>query len=143
MSKKPRYPSDEQAQFMVRMSHDLRERLKAHAKMVGRSMNAEIVDRLEASITWPKIDLPRDLFERALDLPIEMLLALEEEIQEMAAAKVERAVRDHRPTTWFDFVHSFYDLTPDLDKKDQQRLAEEMEAILERAGLKSIPGRSE
>lgn len=37
------------AQFQIRLTHDLRDRLAAEAEKNGRSMNAEIVARLTSS----------------------------------------------------------------------------------------------
>lgn len=46
---RPKYPSDKQDQFMLRLPDGLRDRVKAAADENKRSMNAEIVDRLENS----------------------------------------------------------------------------------------------
>lgn len=45
MAKEP-YPSDEQDKFMVRLPPGMRDTIKRHAEMHGRSMNAEVVDAL-------------------------------------------------------------------------------------------------
>ena len=42
------YPSAQQDQYMVRFPDGMRDRLKAEAEKNGRSMNAEIVARLES-----------------------------------------------------------------------------------------------
>ncbi|WP_367715132.1 Arc family DNA-binding protein [Nitratireductor sp. GISD-1A_MAKvit] len=47
---RPKYPSDQLAQFMVRMPEEMREALKRAAGENARSMNAEIVARLEDSL---------------------------------------------------------------------------------------------
>lgn len=44
---RPKFPSDEQAQFVVRMPPDLRERIRIAAEKNKRSMNAEILSTLE------------------------------------------------------------------------------------------------
>ena len=46
---KKTYPSDEQDRFLVRMPQGMRQRIAETAKANGRSMNAEIVARLEAT----------------------------------------------------------------------------------------------
>lgn len=46
---RPKYPSDEADKFMLRLPHGVRERIAALAKESGRSMNAEIVARLQSS----------------------------------------------------------------------------------------------
>lgn len=48
MAKKP-YPSEMADRFQIRMPDGLRERIAAAAEANKRSMNSEIVDRLEAS----------------------------------------------------------------------------------------------
>lgn len=45
MAKEP-YPSDEQDKFMVRLPPGMRDTIKRHAEMHGRSMNAEVVEAL-------------------------------------------------------------------------------------------------
>jgi plasmid stability protein len=47
------YPSEAAPRFMVRLPDDMRERLKVAAKESNRTMNAEIVARLEASFREP------------------------------------------------------------------------------------------
>jgi len=44
-----KYPSDKQDQFMIRMPDGMRDRIAESAAKNSRSMNAEIVARLEAS----------------------------------------------------------------------------------------------
>ncbi|MGG3814202.1 Arc family DNA-binding protein [Methylorubrum rhodesianum] len=45
------YPSETQDRFLLRMPDGMRDRLKAEAEANKRSMNAEIVARLEASLS--------------------------------------------------------------------------------------------
>lgn len=47
------YPSETAPRFMVRLPDDMRDRLKAAAKENNRTMNAEIVARLERSFREP------------------------------------------------------------------------------------------
>jgi hypothetical protein len=47
MPTKPKYPSQAQEQFVVRLPDGMRDRIAAAAKRNGRSMNAEIVHALE------------------------------------------------------------------------------------------------
>jgi hypothetical protein len=46
------FPSSKQDQFVLRFPEGLRERIKAIADRNGRSMNAEIIMRLERSIDF-------------------------------------------------------------------------------------------
>lgn len=50
---RPKYPSDDLAQFMVRMPPGLRDRIKAYAAYKGRSMNDEVVRILEREFPEP------------------------------------------------------------------------------------------
>ena len=54
MTDKP-YPSRVADQFQVRFPDGMRDRIAAAAKANGRSMNSEIVARLEASISTPAV----------------------------------------------------------------------------------------
>lgn len=49
MSEREPYPSEKQDRFIVRLPDGMRDRIKAAAEENLRSMNAEIVARLEAS----------------------------------------------------------------------------------------------
>lgn len=44
------YPSEKQDQYMLRLPNGMRDRLKAEAEKNRRSLSAEIVARLEASL---------------------------------------------------------------------------------------------
>lgn len=55
-----RYPSERQQRFIVRMPDGMRERIKIAAERNGRSMNAEIVARLDESFL-DAVRLPDDL----------------------------------------------------------------------------------
>lgn len=50
MSTKPPAPSDTADKFMLRLPDGMRERLKDEASRNGRSMNSEIVSRLEMTL---------------------------------------------------------------------------------------------
>lgn len=63
-----KYPSEEQDRFIVRMPNGMRDELKSLAEKNGRSMNAEIVARLESSVVNAKlIDDYRLAEERLLE----------------------------------------------------------------------------
>lgn len=55
-----KYPSDKQDKFMLRLPDGMRERIALVADRNGRSMNAEIVERLEMSF-------PENILERLVD----------------------------------------------------------------------------
>lgn len=50
---KHQYPSEKQDQYMLRMPDGMRDALKAKAAENKRSLNAEIVSRLQASLEAP------------------------------------------------------------------------------------------
>lgn len=58
MADKPTYPSDAAEKFIVRFPPGVRERIAEAAKANNRSMNAEIVSRLERE-DWEDADLQR------------------------------------------------------------------------------------
>ncbi|MBX5236279.1 Arc family DNA-binding protein [Rhizobium sp. NLR4a] len=49
---RPKYPSDKQDQFMVRLPEGMRDQIAGAAEQNGRSMNAEIVSRLDLSFRF-------------------------------------------------------------------------------------------
>ena len=51
-----KYPSDSAAKFMVRLPEGMRDRIAEAAKANGRSMNSEVVARLEASFNMDLAD---------------------------------------------------------------------------------------
>ncbi|RWI85957.1 MAG: Arc family DNA-binding protein [Mesorhizobium sp.] len=51
-----KYPSDRQDQFMLRLPDGMRQRLKEAAESNQRSMNAEIIARLEISLRADELD---------------------------------------------------------------------------------------
>ncbi len=52
---KPMYPSEKLDQYMLRFPDGMRERLKTLAKDNNRTLNAEIIARLEASLDAPVV----------------------------------------------------------------------------------------
>jgi chromosome segregation ATPase len=52
MMARPKYPSDKQDQFMTRLPEGMRDQIAAAAEQNGRSMNAEIVSRLDQSFRF-------------------------------------------------------------------------------------------
>jgi hypothetical protein len=78
-------------QYQLRFPPGMRDRLKAAADHRGRSMNAEIIDRLDQSFKgWPKVSWSDELFERLKQAGSERRLELEKEISNFAKDLVER-----------------------------------------------------
>ncbi len=63
MADREKYPSEAAERFQVRLPEGMRNRIKKAAEENGRSMNAEIVQRLDESFSEPLI-LPPDLMLR-------------------------------------------------------------------------------
>ena len=59
---KKKYPSEEQERFIVRFPDGMRDRIAGLAKAAGRTMNAEIVQRLEQTLIREAFD-PLDFEE--------------------------------------------------------------------------------
>ncbi|WP_082555386.1 Arc family DNA-binding protein [Devosia sp. Root635] len=76
------YPSAKQDQYMVRFPDGMRDQLKGLAEKNGRSMNAEIIARLDVSLR----DVPRS---EQLDLA--ELAQLREEVKTLARDQARRA----------------------------------------------------
>ena len=88
MSKKSVQPQDK---YVLRLPDGMRDRLKAAADSRLRSMNAEIIARLEGSFRgWPKITLNEDLFARVKGASLDKRKAMEKEIEEFTIRVVER-----------------------------------------------------
>ncbi len=82
---RPKFPSDKQDQFMVRLPNGMRDNLKTEAEKNKRSMNAEIVHRLEWSLAFNEEE-----FGRYIDRHEE--LAKEAKWLETRAAAAEASV---------------------------------------------------
>ena len=64
MEKKP-YPSETQERFIIRFPDGMRDRITEAAKDANRSMNAEIVSRLQLSFDQPMMKILADDMERS------------------------------------------------------------------------------
>ncbi|MDP1542420.1 MAG: Arc family DNA-binding protein [Polycyclovorans sp.] len=90
------YPSDKQDKFMLRLPDGMRDKLKEAATAAGRSMNAEIVQRLEQSFD-PEARVIQLTFSS--DIPSETQAAMARGVVELAhsmgvKAKTESASED-------------------------------------------------
>lgn len=93
-----RFPSEELDRFIVRMPEGMRARIAAAAKDSGRSMNAEIVHRLEASFDRPttsaELAEAGRLMERKLDELMAAFRSLAENSEDPVSVAARRAVRE-------------------------------------------------
>lgn len=87
-----RFPSERMERFIVRMPDGMREMIREAADANGRSMNAEIVVRLGQSFAnWPPINIPLDLYDRAVTSPVEVREKVEKLINDAALRIVQEA----------------------------------------------------
>lgn len=75
MSKDTKAPSRTAEQFVIRFPHGMRDRIADEAKRNNRSMNAEIVARIEASFDAPTLQLPFQMSENYLEAALRMVRA--------------------------------------------------------------------
>jgi hypothetical protein len=126
----------EDLHFRLRIPEELKAEIEEAAAENHRSMTAEIIARLTASLTpaWPPVRLPPDLEARVYDLPMTTTLALEQEIQEFAHRRVINAI-EHRESSRQNLLRSFREMISDAPEEEQQELAQEMRDLLRRAGI--------
>lgn len=92
MTKAPKPPSEELDKFLLRLPEGLRASLKTVADENNRSMNAEIVSRLEFSLRMhPHAYIIRALLDLQGELLAHHSVTLSDEISEMLTERAERA----------------------------------------------------
>ncbi len=95
MNDKTAFPSDTADKVLVRMPDGMRDNLKAAAKANNRTMNAEIVARLQETFDGPKLGFgPGSVGERLeqarQQLDASMQIKLEQIKQELLQAVIDR-----------------------------------------------------
>ncbi|QNQ62525.1 Arc family DNA-binding protein [Brucella sp. 6810] len=75
---KPMYPSEKLDQYMLRFPDGMRERLKTLAKDNNRTLNAEIIARLEASFSSSARPQSKDVDPLVREMADELMRRLEE-----------------------------------------------------------------
>ncbi|KKA13694.1 hypothetical protein VP03_12190 [Sinorhizobium meliloti] len=118
---RPKYPSDKQDQFMVRLPEGMRDRIADAADRNGRSMNAEIVARLEWTFG------PAD----------EEMLALHKRIEGIERERDEAVYNLQFKERELQFTQK------DLQTRREQLQDEAMEIAALRADLAKEAGRSD
>lgn len=119
-------------QFVARLPDGMRSHLKDAADRNGRSMNAEIVERLSSSFfRWPNIEIPTELYRRVLNAGPTFADQLEAKIITQVFETIESALpaeRDVESDVVTGFESLILDLPPklrnDLLKKHQSLIAE-------------------
>ncbi|EKF58606.1 hypothetical protein QWE_18438 [Agrobacterium albertimagni AOL15] len=94
-------------QFPLRLPDGMRDTIKAAADVSGRSMNVEIISRLEASLSNAKLEDPerRDYERRIrvlLDNEARMKDHFKDALNALARGDAERAQQILTPLTWYD-----------------------------------------
>ncbi|MCY4765223.1 Arc family DNA-binding protein [Klebsiella aerogenes] len=86
------YSKYDEAQFHLRLTHELHAKIKQRAKMNNRSINAEIVATLEESLGRSSpVSGFRDEAEREADI-------VSQEIQRMVFEKLKEHLGNKKPT---------------------------------------------
>ncbi|WP_368755070.1 Arc family DNA-binding protein [Klebsiella oxytoca] len=86
------YSKYDEAQFHLRLTHELHAKIKQRAKMNNRSINAEIVATMEESLSRPSpVAGYRDEAEREADI-------VSQEIQKMVFEKLKEHYGNKKPT---------------------------------------------
>jgi hypothetical protein len=125
--------------FMLRFPDGMRDRLKKEADGNNRSMNAEIIERLEESLTrWPVVQLPDEVRAAAWELPVDEMLSAERDIDEYATKRVTSALREQEVMRE-NFLYQVEEIIGYAPAEDQPRLREEMRRLMQRAGLVGGP----
>jgi hypothetical protein len=92
------YPSDKADKVLVRMPDGMRDRIKAAAKEHNRTMNAEIIDRLDRSFATADMGLKGDPLDHVGHLSLMLSMLLNEKFQgktrEEIAAMAKEATRN-------------------------------------------------
>ena len=89
MAERKLYPSEQQDRFIVRFPHGMRDKIGVAARTNKRSMNAEIVQRLEASFSSPDeppLVVNQDTAEAFLKEAIKAILETREMVSELHQA---------------------------------------------------------
>ena len=115
-------PENDEARITLRLPERLRDRLKAASLQSGRSMNNEIVDRLDQSFrSWPRVSVQSELFERVRRAPAYQRAEIEQDITKAAAQVIERAL----PTSGAlhrDLLTLFHQLLKKAPQEKQEQI---------------------
>lgn len=121
-------------QVMIRLPDGMRDSLKEIAAENGRSMNAEIVERLTASIQWPLITIPADLHEKAMELPMGVLSEIEAKIKADVEFYLNEALYNHRLSQG-NLVSKLELLVDYAPEEERPKLIQEIRDLMIRAGI--------
>lgn len=126
MSEDEKYPSELAERFQVRMPEGLRDRIRQASERTGRSMNSEIVLRLEQSFVWPQERLDPSLMERIQRAPALKMARVRQEILRI----LEMHFPDDTGPTDNDFWEFGMRYVLSAPPEDQQRLLDELKGMM-------------
>lgn len=108
--------------FMLRFPDGMRDHIKAEADRNGRSMNAEIVARLERSYTnWPNIEIPSEVIVRIARLPDTLRREAEAKIN-LEVIRILRETLGAEPEYYgrlFELLEELIEREDDPEKKQE------------------------
>lgn len=127
------YPSDKQDKFMLRFPDGMRDRIREEAEANGRSMNAEIILRLEASLAGDAVlsdDLPTA--EEALALAASSQSRIKLLVQEYFFEQIMDCISGGGRETTIS-LDELLRRHPDIDEhSDTNQLKEIVDAVIEK-----------
>lgn len=121
-------------QVMIRLPDGMRDTLKEIAADNGRSMNAEIVDRLATTLQWPMISISTEMHDEAMQMPIGILSRLEAQIKADVEFIVGEAIYNHK-LSQSNLVSRFESIVEYAPEEERPKLMQEIRDLLIRAGV--------
>ncbi|MGO4480418.1 MULTISPECIES: Arc family DNA-binding protein [Rhizobium] len=122
---------NDEVRITLRMPEGLRDRLRRGSLDSGRSMNNEIVDRLEQSFrSWPRVSIESALYERVRRAPAFQRAEIEQDISKAAAQVIERAL----PTSGAlsrDLMTLFYQLLKKAPAEKQDAISAQFKEVFD------------
>lgn len=121
-------------QVMIRLPDGMRDTLKDIAADNGRSMNAEIVDRLATTLQWPMISISPEMHDEILQMPVGILSQLEAQIKAYVEFIVGEAIYNHK-LSQSNLVSRFETIVEYAPEEERPKLMQEIRDLLIRAGV--------
>jgi ATP phosphoribosyltransferase len=127
MPKKPVQPQDK---YVLRLPDGLRDQIKEAAETYNRSMNAEIIARLEqAYANWPRIRLPRELLRRIEEaMTPEEMSQIEDDIARSVRGQLTKMFPQKTIVEMTE--ESFVNILKIVPEEDQSELYDEFQALM-------------
>lgn len=123
---------------MLRLPDGMREALKEIAAANERSLNAEIVERLNGSLQWPLITISPAMHEMVMDMPVGIITELERRLNELVETEVSNAVLNHQ-LSQKNLLSRFDEFINYAPVEEQPRLRDEIRELLFKVGVYRQP----